>query len=126
MIIEKGTQNVLTKLFDVLSADNQESLTFNEEWAVRVGEYGASGVYEEIEFKLDESKFRINPQPIQLLTQAPDSNIDLIYRITLGEVHVRPLGYNNNPWPTLGMKKALRSPGYVRYEDVKINIDTIE
>ena len=126
MIIEKGTQNVLNKLFDVLSADNQESLTFNEEWAVRVGEYGASGVYEEIEFKLDESKFRINPQPIQLLTQAPDSNIDLIYRITLGEVHVRPLGYNNNPWPTLGMKKALRSPGYVRYEDVKINIDTLD
>ena len=36
MIIEKGTQNVFSKLFDVLSADGMESLTFNEEWAVRL------------------------------------------------------------------------------------------
>jgi len=125
MIIEKGTQNVLSKLFDVLSADNQESLTFNEEWAVRVGEYGASAVFEEIEFKLDESKFKLNPQPIQLVNTVENINTDLIYRIALGDVYLKPLGYKNSPWPTLGTKRFLRSPGYVRYEDVKVNVDTL-
>jgi hypothetical protein len=125
MIIEKGTQNVLTKLFDVLSADNQESLTFNEEWAVRVGEYGASNVFDEIEFKLDESAFRLNPQPIQLVNEIT-SNTDLIYRIRSGEVYVKPIGFNNNPWPTTGVKKTLRSPGYVRYDDVKSNVNTLD
>ena len=125
MIIEKGTQNVLNKLFDVLSADNQESLTFNEEWAVRVGEYGASNVFDEVEFKLDESSFKLNPQPIQLVNEI-STNTDLIYRIRTGEVYVKPVGYNNNPWPTANVKKTLRSPGYVRYEDVKLNVNTLD
>ena len=125
MIIEKGTQNVLNKLFDVLSADDQESLTFNEEWAVRVGEYGASNVFDEIEFKLDESSFKLNPQPIQLVNEFPITT-DLIYRIRSGEVYVKPVGYDNNPWPTFGIKKTLRSPGYVRYEDVKLNVNTLD
>ena len=42
MIQDKGTRNALTKLFDALGADNKESLEFYEEWAVRVGQYGAS------------------------------------------------------------------------------------
>ncbi len=73
MITEKGTQNVLTKLFDVLSADDQDSLTFNEEWAVRVGEYGAVASFSEVEFKLDEKEFKLNPQPIELVTDIDKS-----------------------------------------------------
>ena len=125
MIIEKGTQNVLNKLFDVLSADDQESLTFNEEWAVRVGEYGATSTFEEVEFKIDEASVRLNPQPIELVDTVSITT-DLIYRIRAGEVYLKPVGYNNNPWPTGNVKKALRSPGYVRYEDVKINVDRLE
>lgn len=124
MIIEKGTQNVLNKLFDVLSADDQESLTFNEEWAVRVGEYGATNTFQEIEFKLDEANFKLNPQPVLLVNEIA-TNTDLIYRIRAGEVYVKPLGYNNNPWPTTGVKKFLRDPGYVRYENVKLNVNTL-
>jgi hypothetical protein len=124
MIIEKGTQNVLNKLFDVLSADDQESLSFDEEWAVRVGEYGATNTFQEIEFKLDESQFKLNPQPIILVNEIP-FNTDLIYRIRSGEVYVKPLGYNNNPWSTTDVKKFLRDPGYVRYENVKLNVNVL-
>ena len=126
MITEKGTQNVLTKLFDVLSADDQDSLTFNEEWALRVGEYGAVDSYEEIEFRLDEKEFKLNPQPFELVNVKDPSLIDFVYKQTSSELYVKPIGYNNNPWPTDGRKDYLRSPGHVRYEDVKVYANTIQ
>ena len=124
MIIEKGTQNVLNKLFDVLSADNQESLTFNEEWAVRVGNYGATTGFEEIEFILDEGQFKLKPQPIELVNTIDPTVFDFVYRQRPSDVYLKPVGYDNNPWP-VGADRFLRTPGYVRYEDVKLNLDTI-
>ena len=126
MIIEKGTQNVFSKLFDVLSADDQESLTFNEEWAIRVGNYGAVDSYKEIEFKLDEARFRLNPQPFELVDNIDPTKLDFVYRQLPTDIYIKPLGYNNNIWSTDGTKSFLRSAGYVRYEDVKINVDTID
>jgi nucleoside-diphosphate-sugar epimerase len=57
-----------------------ESLTFNEEWAVRVGDYGATAAFDEIEFVLDESQFKINPQPVELVTSVDVSVNDFVYR----------------------------------------------
>jgi hypothetical protein len=126
MIIEKGTQNVLNKLFDVLSADDQESLTFNEEWAIRVGNYGASESFNEIEFVLDESKFKLNPQPIELVSTIDSTVIDFVYRQIPTDVYIKPISYNNNPWSSNGTANYLRTPGYVRYEDVMLNIDSLD
>ena len=125
MIIEKGTQNVLNKLFDVLSADGMESLTFNEEWAVRVGEYGAVTSFDETEFILDESKFKINPQPIELVSSIDTTLIDFVYRQRPADVYIKPLGYNNNIWSTTGTKQYLRTPGFVRYDDVQLSVDVL-
>ena len=49
MIREKGTQNVFNKLFGVLAYGGKENLTFNEEWLLRVGQYGANSSFEEVE-----------------------------------------------------------------------------
>lgn len=125
MISEKGTQNVFSKLFDVLSADNQESLTFNEEWAVRVGSYGATDSYKEIEFKLDESLFKLNPQPIELTSTIDPAVVDFVYRQIPTDIVIKPVGYNNDIWPVEGTEQYLRTPGHVRYEDVKLNIDML-
>ena len=125
MIIEKGTLNVLSKLFDVLSADNEESLTFYEEWAVRVGQYGATDIFNEIEFKIDESQFKLSPQPLELVDSIDPDLVDFVYRQVPTDVYIKPVDYNNNPWPTANSKNYLRSPGYVRYDDVKLNVDTL-
>lgn len=125
MISEKGTQNVLNKLFDVLSSDNQESLTFNEEWAVRVGTYGANAIYDEIEYNLDEGKIKLNPQPI-LLTEDLSYDPDFVYRIKSSDVVIKPIGYTNNIWPVGKETTFTRTPGYVRYTDVLVNIDTLD
>jgi hypothetical protein len=45
----------------VLSAENKESLTFYEEWGIRVGQYGASQAYEAVEFLIEQPNLTKNP-----------------------------------------------------------------
>lgn len=125
MIIEKGTQNVLNKLFDVLSASDQESLDFDEEWAFRVGEYGAVDTFDEIELILDEGQFKIEPQPLELVN-AIDPNVnDFVYRQKTTDVYVKPTDYVNDIWPVTSLDTFLRTPGYIRKEDVRYIVDTL-
>jgi hypothetical protein len=120
MIIEKGTQNVLNKLFDVLSANDKESVSFYEEWALRVGQYGASSAFDAIEFIIDEGETKNNPQGFELVNQIDASKVDFISRQTPNDVYLKPIGYNNNPWPISTKEyNFLRTPGYVRPNDVK-------
>ena len=126
MIREKGTQNSLNKLFDVLSADGKESLTFKEEWAIRLGQYGASGAFENIEFVLDEAQFKINPQGFYLVSQPDPNALDYIIRQTPNNVYLKPLGYTSAPWPILAnYQPYLRSAGYVRASEVFVSLNTI-
>ena len=127
MIREKGTQNALNHLFGVLAKDNLESLTFYEEWAVRVGQYGAANAFQEIEFILDESKFISNPQGFKLSTSV-DSTLKgtFIIQQTPNDVYLKPVGYNNQPWPQLvNYTPFLRDAGYVNPTDVFITIRSL-
>ena len=128
MIREKGTHNVLNKLFDVLGADGKESLDFYEEWAVRAGQYGASSGFENIEFVLDESLFKNNPQGFELVNQINSTNYyDFIIRQTPNSVYIKPLRYASAPWPKLeNYNPYLRSAGYVKSSDVKFTFKSID
>ena len=127
MIREKGTQNVLNKLFDVLSSSNKESLVFDEEWAIRVGQYGASDAFENIEFIIDEGLFKNNPQGFELVKQKDPNIYDLIIRQTPNDVYLKPIGYNSSPWPVLKTYNPfLRSAGYVNSSDVFLSIDSLK
>jgi hypothetical protein len=128
MIREKGTQNSLNKLFDVLGADNEDSLKFYEEWALRVGQYGASNAFESIEFILDESLFRNNPQGFELTNSADILDFpDNIIRQNQNEVYLKPIGYNNNPWPTVQtFKPYFRNAGHVREDAVFLTLKTLD
>jgi len=92
MIAEKGTQNVFNKLFGVLTLDNKESLTFYEEWAVRVGQYGASSAFAEVEFVLPEEKFKNNPQVIELVDKKTQNTGYSIQQIP-SDIYVKPAEY---------------------------------
>ena len=127
MIVEKGTQNVLNKLFDMKSANGQESLQFYEEWALRVGQYGASGAYENIEFILDENEFKNNPQGFELVSRIDPNKVDFISRQSPTDIYLKPIGYNSNPWPIVeNYSPYLRTPGYVRSDEVRASLKSID
>ena len=129
MILEKGTQNVFNKLFDVLNRSENESLEFYEEWALRLGRYGASSAYDVIEVVLDESQFKNNPQGFELVKTIDNSTIDFIIRSQLQDLYVPPTNTINWPdiWPTFEKYKPfLRSAGSVDENDVQLILRNIE
>ena len=127
-IKEKGTQNSLNKLFDVLSSDKKESLSFYEEWAIRVGQYGASNAFETIEIIVDEASSTHSPQGFQLVNR-PTDNATNNFNITVSptDLYVAPLGYNSNPFPVSGdFNPLLRSAGYVRPSLDVLELSTLD
>ena len=127
MIVEKGTQNVFNKLFDVLSSEGKESLKFYEEWAIRVGQYGASSAFENLEVILDESLFRTNPQGIEFISTPDQRRQDFVIRYMPQEVYLKPLKYNSAPWPILSNNSQyLRTPGYVRPDEVRFILTSLD
>ena len=122
-IREKGTSNALTKLFDALSSADKESIEFFEEWAIRKGQYGAVDTFDEIEYVLDESKFRLNPQPIELTDNASATATDLVYRIQSGQTYLRPENYNHKPFPIKYDKNTyLKTAGAVNPIDISLTL----
>ena len=120
---EKGTTNALTKMFDALSSADKESIDFYEEWAIRKGQYGASAVFDEIEYNLDESKIRLNPQPIELTDNLPTTESDLTYRIQSGQVYLKPDEYTHSPFPTKYSKNTyVKTAGPVNPVDISLTV----
>jgi hypothetical protein len=118
-IQEKGTLNSFTKLFDALSGSDKDSLEFYEEWALRVGQYGALDTFEEVEFVIDESKFRLEPQTIELVNFVDSSRTDLVYQIAKSDMYYAPATYNNKPFPASYKSDTFtKSAGYVNMDHV--------
>ena len=118
-IREKGTRNSLDKLFKALTSADKESIEFNEEWALRKGQFGASEAYQEIEFTLNEPQFRLNPQPIELKEIEDVNNIDLRITIPEKDVYLKSSNYNGSPFPERFIDSSvLQSAGYVDLDDV--------
>jgi len=125
MIQDKGTVNALSKLFDALNYAEKDSLEFFEEWAVQLGQYGATSKYKDVDFILDESKFRITPQPIELVDIKNPTRSDTAIEIQPYEVYSRDSEYQSKVFPKIDdVKEYIQSAGYVRTEDIKFRVRT--
>lgn len=125
MIQEKGTKNSLSKLFDALNSADKDSLEFHEEWAIRLGQYGATAGFDEVEFLLDESKFFINPQPFELTSTINPTLNDFVQRLTPSQVYLAPENYSNNIFPVDStLSEYVRTAGFVRPDDVNYIVKT--
>ena len=90
---------------------------------MRKGQYGASAVFDEVEFKLDESKVRLNPQPIELTDEQPTTESDLTYRIQSGQVYLKPDAYTHAPFPTKYNKNTyVKTAGPVNPVDITLTV----
>lgn len=126
-IQDKGTLNSLTKLFDSLNRSNMDSLEFYEEWAVRIGNYGATTNIEEVELILNEQSFRQEPQNIELVSTPSTNRLDLVYEMLPTEVYLKPDSYNHRPFPILETAETYtKDKGYVRDQDVNYIVNSVE
>ena len=125
MIQDKGTKNVLNKLFDKLGSANKESLEFFEEWAVRVGRYGAAEGNDQFEVLLDENKYRLEPQPLELVNEIDPTDTTLVHRLTRNDVFVKSKNYDHKPLPVKYFNDDnifVKSAGYVNPNDVTLSL----
>jgi hypothetical protein len=126
-IREKGTFNSITKLFDVLRSSGFSTVNLYEDWAFKVGDYGSSDAFTELEFPLDESQFRHNPQDV-VFTVNPEYQTDLtIYNVSSSMITIKPFDYSAKPFPTIDIESGQSNygifkyqvAGYVRSDDVE-------
>ena len=121
-IKNKGTMNAITGLTKA-SLDNLTSdITIFEEWALRVGEYGALNSNNFVELVLDDSKITANPAPIELLDKG-DANSELgVVGYRPVDLYRKPNNYSKNIFfnrtELSDTRSDILTAGYVNLTDV--------
>ena len=121
-IKEKGTRNSVSKLAKASIYNLQGEMTYTEEWAFRVGQYGSYSTHKELEIPLSEGKIVENPQIIKFIeTELPVLPDDPIYYSTPSTRLVAPSDYNAaSTFITSHDEFKLNTAGYVRLDDVTV------
>ena len=119
-IKEKGTKNAVRRLAKASIFNLQGETTFTEEWAFRVGQYGAYTSYQELETYLEEGTFIENPQIINYVDTKPVNPIDLIYYSTASNISIKPDDYQASETFVTTSTNILKLPtaGYISFEDI--------
>lgn len=123
-IREKGTKNAIDKLAKASIHNLQGQLTYNEEWAFRIGNYGNFTSYNELEFPLREGDFLENSQIVKFVDVSPTLPNDLISYITPNDIPIKSEGYSsdavfaveNSTYSDNSL--VLPTAGFVRIDDV--------
>jgi len=125
-IREKGTKNAIDKLSKVGKFTRQGDISFEEEWAFRVGEYGGFSTYNEIEFTLQEESELENPYLVKFVNSIPLNTTPLTNYKLPSDLLITPndyvssLTFNTYPSTFSDTNFELTTAGYVRADDVTI------
>lgn len=118
-IREKGTKNAITKIFDKLSRNNNDSIILKEEWAFRVGDFGGTDQFKEYEILLNKGQFKLTPQPLLINDGIEYSETnDLYYRIPINNFVIKPYGADKNIIPVAYQSIPNRTAGYVKEDQI--------
>lgn len=120
-IKEKGTRNAITRLAKASIHSQQGEVSYNEEWAFRIGSYGSYETFKEIEVPLIEGTFIENPQIISFVDSIPTAKNDLVHYSLSSDLVIKPVDYN--PAMTFVTTSStdvfqIDVAGYVRFDDV--------
>ena len=127
-IEEKGTKNSITKLEKASLQNLQGKIDYKEEWAFRVGSYGAYSSFSQLEVPLREEEFVESNQIIQFVDSVPAESNSLISYVTPANATITPQNYNpESSFATISSTFGndgfvLKTAGYVRLDDVAYTI----
>jgi hypothetical protein len=124
-IREKGTKNAVSRLAKASLQDLQGEINYLEEWAFRVGAYGAYSSYQEIEIPLVEGTFIENPQVISMVSSVPtDAKNSTISYLLPSDLAIVPDNFDVTSIFTVNSGTfydndlTISTAGYVRIDDV--------
>lgn len=123
-IKEKGTKNSIDKLSKVGKFTRQGDVSFDEEWAFRVGQYGSFVTYNEIEISLEEGTTSENPYVVKFVdTTTSDANPLISYKLPSDllitpDEYISSSTFNTYPSTFSDTNFELITAGYVRADDV--------
>ena len=121
-IKQKGSKNSITALNKATIHNLQGQVSYNEEWAFRIGDYGSYTTYQELEVPLVEGTFLENPQIINFVDVLPSINRhNLIHYSVPSDLTISPKNYS--PLTTFASTSdqnilLLSHSGYVKIDDV--------
>jgi hypothetical protein len=124
-IREKGTSKSINKLLRNNYVRNISNIDINEEWAIRIGDYGAVSAYSNIDIELNSEDFRSNPQIIKFLESGTDDVRNTIIEIGPDDerfVYKRPLVQNQNQFEIDFVTPKLPYAGYLLLDEANIKI----
>lgn len=122
---EKGTRSAIEAFTAAGSNSVTSDIDLYEEWAFRVGEYGALENNKFVEVLLNESTFTSDPVQFELLANS-QATTDRIPGFYPHEVYKKSLGYDPKIYqergPDTNYSNDLKSAGYVNENDVDYTI----
>lgn len=123
-ITQKGSANAVDALTKAEFNNLNSAIEYYEEWAVRVGEYGAVTVNPYVEIKLDEKAFAVNPARAEFITNAAAS--DGVTVFSAEELYRSTDRYNgliaSNRNDSSNYDNDIPTAGYVNLDDVDATI----
>jgi hypothetical protein len=124
-IREKGTNKSINKLLRNNYVRNISNIAINEEWAIRIGDYGAISSYSNIDVELNVEDFKSNPQIIKFLESGIDDIRNSVIEIGPDDerfVFKRPLVENQNQFDTNFVNTKLPYAGYLLLDEAQIKL----
>ena len=129
-IRDKGTKDAISSLSSGIFNNLSGSLTHHEEWAFRVGEYGALNSNRYVEIQLSDSKYQADPISIALL------NIDEVLLDTNVVKETKDSLYKKSPVFTTDIfanrnsdsdyTNDIETAGYVNLNDINTTVFDIQ
>jgi hypothetical protein len=124
-IREKGTQRSFDALIGAEFDNTSSEIITREEWAVRVGEYGAVDSRQVLEVSLDERKFTANPSTLELISDSDETSVDRI-GIRTSDLYRKPKAYSPSVFLNLETTDfpefEIKTAGYLQVSDVDFTI----
>ena len=129
-IKQKGTTNSIKALRGATFSDLDTGIDVFENWAVRVGEYGATDMNQFIEIVLDETTFTNNPAPLQFIDSSVVEQPD-ITKFEITDIFKKSDNFVANLFKAESLDepqslKPLPVAGFVNLDDVDATIFSIQ
>lgn len=129
-IKQKGSRSAIEALTQAEFNNLNSQISYYEEWAVRVGEYGALDINPYVEIALDEEAFGVNPGLARFLSAESSEEADGITLFNQSQLYKVTDTYNGtialNRTDSSNYEDDIPVAGYVNLDDVDATLFDID